>query len=125
MRVGRDEAITGCPRRLRNAAAVCASGRLAGVYHKRRLPNYGVFDEERWFAPGSGDLFAFEVAGVTVGSRSARTSGFPAVRSPISAPDGAQLVVNLNASPYSVGRRSERLDVLAERVAEAGCAIAT
>ena len=50
--VAREAAIRGAPRRLRNALAVCARGGVLGVYHKRRLPNYGVFDEERWFAPG-------------------------------------------------------------------------
>ena len=56
------------PGDLYNAAAVCAGGRLLGVYHKRRLPNYAVFDEQRYFAPGAdagSQLFA--VAGVPVG----------------------------------------------------------
>ncbi len=62
--VAREAAIRGAPRRLRNALAVCAGGSVLGVYHKRRLPNYGVFDEERWFAPGTTGLELYEIAGL-------------------------------------------------------------
>ena len=55
------------PGRLVNAAAVCAEGRVLGGYHKRLLPNYGVFDEQRWFAPGEGPPTRYVVAGVPVG----------------------------------------------------------
>src|ERR1700733_15342133 len=65
--VAREAAIRGAPRHLRNAVAVCVGGAVRGVYHKRRLPNYGVFDEERWFAPGTSDLELYEVAGVSLG----------------------------------------------------------
>ena len=123
-RVGREEAIRGAPRRLRNAAAVCASGGIVGVYHKRCLPNYGVFDEERWFAPGSGELIAFQIAGVVVGVSVCEDVWFSSGPVADLGANGAQLVVNINASPYSVGRRSERLAILRDRVAEAGCAIA-
>jgi NAD+ synthase (glutamine-hydrolysing) len=123
-RAGRDEALRGVPRRLRNAAAVCAAGRVAGVYYKRRLPNYGVFDEERWFAPGSGDLLACKIAGVTVGISICEDLWFPYGPVADLGSYGAHLVVNLNSSPYSVGRRYDRLAVIEERVAEAGCAIA-
>jgi NAD+ synthase (glutamine-hydrolysing) len=122
-RIGREEALRGDHRRLRNAAAVCVNGRVAGVYHKRRLPNYAVFDEERWFGLGTGDLLAIEVAGVTVGVSICEDLWFPGGPVAELGAGGAQLVVNLNASPYSIGRRLERLDVLAERVAEADCAI--
>jgi NAD+ synthase (glutamine-hydrolysing) len=122
-RAGRKEAVRGDQRRLRNAAAVCVGGRVAGVYHKRRLPNYAVFDEERWFGPGTGDLLAVEVAGATVGVSICEDLWFPGGPVAELGARGAQLVVNLNASPYSIGRRLERIDVLEERVAEAGCAI--
>lgn len=122
-KAGRDEAIRGDQRRLRNAAAVCVGGSVAGVYHKRRLPNYAVFDEERWFAPGTGDLLAVEVAGVTVGVSICEDLWFPGGPVADLGAGGAQLVVNLNASPYSIGRRTERLGVLSDRVAEARCAI--
>ncbi len=121
---GRDDALRGAPRRLRNAAAVCSSGEIVGVYHKRLLPNYGVFDDERWFAPGTGDPFAFEVAGVRIGVSVCEDLWFPCGPAAQLGAGGAQLVVNINASPYSVGRRLERLVILEARVAETGCAIA-
>jgi NAD+ synthase (glutamine-hydrolysing) len=121
---GRDEALRGAPRRLRNAAAVCSSGEIVGVYHKRLLPNYGVFDEERWFAPGTGDPFAFEVAGVRVGVSVCEDLWFADGPAAELGAGGAELIVNINASPYSVGRRLERLLILEDRVAETGCAIA-
>src|ERR1700721_2556529 len=52
---------------LSNAAAVCAGGRVIGVYRKRFLPNYGVFDEQRWFVPSDGPPSLFGVAGGWVG----------------------------------------------------------
>ena len=75
----------------------------------------GVFDEERWFAPGSGDPLAFEVAGVRVGVSICEDLWFPCGPVAELGAEGAQLVVNLNASPYSIGRRFDRLAVLADQ----------
>jgi NAD+ synthase (glutamine-hydrolysing) len=121
--VAREAAIRGAPRRLRNALAVCAGGDVVGVYHKRRLPNYGVFDEERWFGPGSSDLELYEVAGVPIGVSVCEDMWFSGGPITTQAAGGAHLVVNVNASPYAMGRLNERLTVAGERVAEAGCAI--
>jgi len=69
-RTGRCAAIVGFVDRrhdLHNAAAVCAHGQVQGVYHKRLLPNYAVFDEQRYFAPGQGDPVLFLIGGVRVG----------------------------------------------------------
>ena len=52
---------------LYNAAAVCAAAQVRGVYHKQMLPNYGVFDEQRYFAPGTGATQLFLIGGVRVG----------------------------------------------------------
>src|SRR5260370_28204043 len=52
---------------LYNAAAVCAGGEIRGVYRKRLLPNYSVFDEERYFEPGTGPLDLYVIGGVSVG----------------------------------------------------------
>ena len=109
---------------LRNAVAVCGGGAVLGVYHKRRLPNYGVFDEERWFAPGTTDLELYEVAGMPVGVSICEDLWFPDGPVPVQAAGGARLVVNVNASPYSIGREADRLAVARERVTEAGCAVA-
>jgi len=122
--VAREAAIRGAPRRLRNAVAVCAGGCVVGVYHKRRLPNYGVFDEERWFAPGTAPLQLYEVAGMSVGVSICEDLWFPNGAIPLQAAGGAGLVVNVNASPYSMARQADRLAVARERVAESGCNIA-
>ena len=60
---------------LRNAAAIVREGRLIGVYHKKRLPNYGVFDEQRYFEPGYGVSHHIRSVAFRSGSTSARTSG--------------------------------------------------
>ncbi len=106
-----------------NAAALCAEGRVLGRYHKRLLPNYGVFDEQRWFTPGRGVAPRFVVAGVPVGISICEDLWFPGGPLADQAAAGARLLVNVNASPYSQGRRQERLEVLGERVAETGCTI--
>src|SRR5664280_2190160 len=109
--------------RLVNAAAMCAGGRVVGRYFKRLLPNYGVFDEQRWFAPGDGPSTRPVVAGVPVGMTICEDMWFAHGPMVEQSAAGARLLVNLNASPYSRGRRSERLSVLADRVAETGCPI--
>ena len=108
---------------LANAAAVCADGRVAGVYRKRLLPNYSVFDEQRWFTPGDEPPRLFRVGGAHVGVSICEDVW--ADRGPVAelGTAGAQLVVNVNASPYSRGRRAERLAMLRARVAESGAAI--
>ena len=111
------------PVRLANAAAVCAGGRVLGVYHKRLLPNYGVFDEQRWFTPGQAPMTLYRVAGALVGVSICEDVWSPDGPAVALGRQGADLVVNLNASPYSRGRRAERLAMLRSRVAEAGCAI--
>jgi NAD+ synthase (glutamine-hydrolysing) len=122
--VAREAAIRGAPRRLRNALAVCGGGNVLGVYHKRRLPNYGVFDEERWFAPGTSELKLYQVAGVPVGVSVCEDLWFAAGPIAAQAAGGARLIVNVNASPFLIGREADRLAVARQRVAESGCAIA-
>ncbi len=120
----REAAVRGAPRLLRNAAALCAGGRVVGVYHKRLLPNYGVFDEERWFAPGTEPMDLYVVGGARLGMSVCEDLWFGGGPVTCQGRAGAQLVVNVNASPYSVGRIHDRLAVLRSRAAEAGCAIA-
>jgi NAD+ synthase (glutamine-hydrolysing) len=109
---------------LANAAAVCAGGRVAGVYRKRFLPNYGVFDEQRWFLPSTETPSLFGIAGAWVGVSICEDVWFDNGPVAHEGRAGADVVVNLNASPYNRGRRSERLAMLRGRVGEAGCAIA-
>jgi NAD+ synthase (glutamine-hydrolysing) len=122
-RDARQAALGGYPRRLRNAVAVCARGGVAGVYHKRLLPNYGVFDEQRWFGPGTEPLELYEIGGVPVGVTVCEDLWFPDGPVAELGRAGAAVVVNVNGSPFSIGRRAERLELLRERTAEAGCAI--
>jgi NAD+ synthase (glutamine-hydrolysing) len=109
---------------LSNAAALCAGGRVVGIYRKRFLPNYGVFDEQRWFVSSNETPTLFGVAGAWVGISVCEDVWFPDGPVAQQGHAGADVVVNLNASPYNSGRRAERLAMLHERVAEAGCAIA-
>jgi NAD+ synthase (glutamine-hydrolysing) len=110
--------------RLVNAAALCADGKVVTRYGKRLLPNYGVFDEQRWFTPGGEPFGCTVVAGVPVGITICEDMWF--AEGPVAGQvdAGAGLVVNLNASPYSRGRRAERLAVLSDRVTETAVPIA-
>lgn len=96
-------------RGLANAAALVVRGSVAAVYHKVLLPNYGVFDEDRYFLPGGRPGELFDVAGVAVGVSVCediwRWDGPPADQ----AAAGAQLLVNINASPYHRGKVDERV----------------
>src|ERR1700722_15626805 len=109
---------------LANAAAICAGGRIAGVYRKRFLPNYGVFDEQRWFVSSNETPTLFGVAGAWVGISICEDVWFPDGLVAQQGRAGADVVVNLNASPYNRGRRDERLTMLRGRGAEGGGALA-
>ena len=103
-----------------NAVAVCAGGAVQGTYRKRHLPNYDVFDEVRHFRPGIEPFELFEVAGVPLGITICEDSwitGGPVVQL---AEGGARLVVNVNGSPFRVGKQRDRETVIAQRVEEAG-----
>ena len=109
---------------LYNAAAVCADGAIQGVWRKELLPNYGVFDEQRWFTPGTGDTPLFLVAGVKVGvtvCEDAWSFDGPVARL---VAGGAEVVVSLNASPYRSDVLELRRSVLRDRVVECGRPIA-
>ncbi len=116
---GRDPDGTG----LANAAALSAHGRVAGIYRKHFLPNYGVFDEQRWFVASDETPTLFGIAGGWVGISVCEDVWFESGPVAQLGQAGADVVVNLNASPYNRGRRDERLAMLTERVAQAGCAI--
>ena len=125
-RTGRCAAVVGfvdAGRDLYNAAAVCAGGEVKGVYRKRILPNYAVFDEQRYFAPGFGDPQLFVIGGVKVGISVCEDSWSPDGPIADQAAGGAELIVNLNASPYYAGRLAERERMLATRAADASCAL--
>ena len=108
---------------LYNAAAVCADGEIRGVYHKQLLPNYGVFDEQRYFAAGGGATQLFGIGGVRVGISICEDAWSPTGPIAAQAAAGAELVININASPYSTGRVSERERMLATRASDASCCL--
>jgi NAD+ synthase (glutamine-hydrolysing) len=110
-------------RDLYNAAAVCAFGRVQAIYHKRNLPNYAVFDEQRYFAAGTGSTPLVEIAGVSVGVSICEDAFSPMGPIAAQAAGGAELVVNINASPYYANRLAERERMLATRASDASCAL--
>ena len=110
--------------RLANAAALCSGGSVAATYAKRLLPNYGVFDEQRWFVPGEGPPEVVDVAGVPSALSVCEDIWLDDGPVHAQAAAGARLVLSLNASPYSVGRQDERLELLRRRAVETGCVIA-
>jgi NAD+ synthase (glutamine-hydrolysing) len=120
-------AIVGFPERadrVYNAAAILSGGRIAGIYRKIHLPNYGVFDEERYFAPGTApgliELGPHRI-GVTV-CEDIWVAGAPCSDL---ARAGASLIINISASPYHAGKGREReVDVVGARVVETGVACA-
>ena len=108
---------------LYNSAAVCAGGEVRGVYHKRNLPNYSVFDEQRYFSPGAAAESLYLVAGVHVGVSICEDAWDPTGPVSDQAAAGAELVVNINASPYYAQRLGERQRMLATRAADASCVL--
>ena len=125
-RTGRCAAIVGfvdAQRDLYNAAAVCAFGSVQGVYRKRLLPNYAVFDEQRYFAPGVEKPALFVIGGVRVGVTICEDIWAPTGPLAEQAAGGAELVVNLSASPYYAGRLPERERMLATRASDASCTL--
>jgi NAD+ synthase (glutamine-hydrolysing) len=110
-------ALVGTPwfdRDLTNACAVCAGGEIRAVYHKHFLPNYGVFDEHRYFAEGR-DLVVLQMGDVTVGITICEDVWQPGPPATDLALAGAQLIVNLSASPFHVGKAEEREEMLVTR----------
>ena len=108
---------------LYNACAVCRDGAIETYARKRHLPNYGVFDEKRYFAPGD-ELTLIDVAGTKVGITICEDMWVPGPPTTELAAAGAELVVNLSASPFHVGRDREREEIFASRARENGVRVA-
>ena len=110
-------ALVGTPwfdRDLFNACAVCADGELKTLYRKHYLPNYGVFDEDRYFAPGR-ELVLLRLGEVLIGPTICEDVWQPGPPATDLALAGAELLVNLSASPYHVGKAEEREEMLVTR----------
>jgi NAD+ synthase (glutamine-hydrolysing) len=119
-------ALVGFPhldRDLYNACAVCAGGELKAIYRKRFLPNYGVFDEDRYFAPGR-DCLLLALGGTLVGPTICEDMWQPGPPATDLALAGAQLLTNISASPFHVGREREREEMFATRARDNACFVA-
>lgn len=100
-----------------NAAAVLHDGQLVGVYHKVLLPNYAVFDEVRYFKAGE-SFPLFELDGIIFGVSVCEDIWYPVGPPERQAAAGAELLVNISASPYHMGKIQERERMLATRAAD-------
>lgn len=116
-------AIVGFPHSLGevyNAAALLRGGEIAQITHKQALPNYGVFDDKRYFRPGRTSAVAM-VQGVRVGYLICEDVWQPEPAAAAAA-EGAELIVVINASPWDDAKQAAREEVLVTRARETGCA---
>ena len=102
-----------------NASAFIRDGKIKAVYHKVFLPNYGVFDEKRYFEAGHRSPI-LELDGTRIGLSVCEDCWFPAGPMAWEAHQGAQLLININGSPYHYGKRAPREAMVAERAADYG-----
>jgi NAD+ synthase (glutamine-hydrolysing) len=119
-------ALVGFPhfdRDLYNACAVCSGGEVKAVYRKRFLPNYGVFDEDRYFAPAR-DLLLLQHGDTLIGPTICEDLWQPGPPATDLALAGAQLVTNISASPFHVHRDREREEMFATRARDNACFVA-
>jgi len=99
-----------------NSAFVIRQGKVHKIYDKWVLPNYSVFDEKRYFSSGN-DSAIFQLKGLSVGLTICEDIWQPEPAGTAVA-DGAQLLININASPFHLGKMEQRESVVAERVKE-------
>jgi NAD+ synthase (glutamine-hydrolysing) len=110
-------------RDLYNACALCADGEVKAVYHKRFLPNYGVFDEDRYFQPGRGLVLA-RFGPTLVGPTVCEDIWQPGAPATDLALAGAHVIANISASPFHLGKGRERESMLATRARDNACWVA-
>jgi NAD+ synthase (glutamine-hydrolysing) len=104
-----------------NAAAVLAGGKIAGLYRKMCLPNYAVFDEKRYFVPGT-RATAIDVGGMRIGINICADiwdEGSETIVAPHGS--GVRVIINLSMSPYHMGKGREREEILSQRARRADC----
>ncbi|HXR30080.1 MAG TPA: NAD+ synthase [Solirubrobacterales bacterium] len=110
-------------RRAHNSLAVLADRQVRTIYRKNRLPNYSVFDEQRYFVPGN-EPATIEVAAAKVGLTICEDVWTPGPPASLEAQAGAQLIANPSGSPYHRGKGREREAMLAERARAYGAGVA-
>jgi len=108
---------------LYNAAAVCSGGEVKAIVRKRFLPNYGVFDEDRYFAPGR-DLVLVRLGDCLIGPTVCEDMWQPGPPATDLALAGAELLVNLSASPFHVGKERDREEMFVQRARDNVCFVA-
>jgi NAD+ synthase (glutamine-hydrolysing) len=108
---------------LYNACAVCADREVKALYRKRFLPNYGVFDEDRYFARGR-DLLLLRFGDTLIGPTICEDVWQPGPPATDLALAGAHLITNISASPFHVGKEQERREMLATRARDNSCFVA-
>ena len=118
--------VVGCldfEQHLYNSAAVLYEGKIQGIYHKQMLPNYGVFDEERYFQSGD-SIEMFEIGGVLTGVTICEDMWYPEGPVRQLSLEGAQIILNLNASPFHAGKTDYRERMISTRATDNTVAIA-
>ena len=116
-------ALVGTPhldRDLFNACAICVDGEVKAMYRKQFLPNYGVFDEDRYFQPGRG-LMLLRCGETLVGPTVCEDIWQPGPPATDLALAGAHVVANISASPFHIGKGTEREEMLATRARDNAC----
>jgi NAD+ synthase (glutamine-hydrolysing) len=108
---------------LYNACAICADREVKAIYRKRFLPNYGVFDEDRYFARGR-DLILLRYGDALIGPTICEDLWQPGPPATDLALAGAHLLTNISASPFHVGKERERHEMLATRARDNACFVA-
>jgi NAD+ synthase (glutamine-hydrolysing) len=111
------------PRAVANAAAVISDGEIRGVYHKVLLPNYGVFDEDRYFNEGADPDRTWVIEGVPVGVSVCEDIWLADGPPSRQAANGARILLNINASPFHRGKAAEREEMLAARARAGGASV--
>lgn len=106
-----------------NAAAFIHEGHIVGTYRKMYLPNYGVFDEDRYFAAGS-ECPVYTVNGTPVGVNICEDIWYATGPAVVQRAAGAEVIVNINGSPFHAGKRAFREKMLATRAADNGMFVA-
>ena len=100
-----------------NAAAIARDEQLLGVYHKMYLPNYGVFDEERYFKAGT-ECPVFIIDGVPIGINICEDIWHASGPTSVQSKAGAQVIININASPYHAGKHVTRENMISTRASD-------
>ncbi len=107
-------------RNIYNAAAILQGGEWRATYHKILLPNYGVFDEDRYFLVGQKPDFLWDIGGVPAGISICEDIWVPDGPPLTQARAGARILLNINGSPYHYGKAHQREEMLAERAKASG-----